>query len=569
MKHWLVVSEYKRSVYDMQREQEKAEDWDSSIAVIAEPEAQAGDACIFWRPGSGGGVVAIGKVAGITVERSIFSSALRGPRKREDGDAQPCRSWANLVFENLILSSPLSPDVLLEAELGHVAQTARLAGKHAVSYKDAHHWSRRGWKAMPIEMSEDQFILLTELANHKRPPINWPTTWNIPPGSIVRRSKLHEVYGGNLRSWAGPSAVTPNAFLFLRTDRAAEPSPHRVGEVLLAAGHGQWMDSISAENLGVLAHLRRGVPLRVFMTKGHDCLYLGEFASDVIRPVDTWVLTGQKKLGFISASDRAWDVRTPIFRLRQLSGITPPADGTDLFRDAPRINLALHPANDNPAAIAVRQLLVTLEREPSVAATIGDLDEAQLLAALVQRARRQADLDKLREAVDDPSTSEGSCQEFIEQMTWIFGGEFLAGTGRRQLTVLDQLDLALLRPDGSLHGVELKRPGIRALVKKQRNHWIVWRHVHEAVGQAESYLRELDEARDYIDSRLHVDCRRASMTIVIGHRGHDTSGATRHEVDEAIRTYNSHLSRITVTTYDNLIENAQRMLELAAPYQPT
>jgi hypothetical protein len=87
----------------------------------------------------------------------------------------------------------------------------------------------------------------------------------------------------------------------------------------------------------------------------------------------------------------------------------------------------------------------------------------------------------------------------------------------------------------------------------------------EAVGQAESYLRELDEARDHIFSRLHIDCRRASMTVVIGHRGHDRSGATSREIDEAIRTYNSHLSRVRVTTYDDLIENAQRMLELAAP----
>lgn len=184
-----------------------------------------------------------------------------------------------------------------------------------------------------------------------------------------------------------------------------------------------------------------------------------------------------------------------------------------------------------------------------------------------ERTRRQADLDKLRAATDDPSTGEGSLQKLIEQMTWIFGGEFLAGTGRRQLTVLDQLDLALLRPDGRLHCVELKRPAIHALVKKQRNHWIVWHHVHEAVGQAESYLRELDEARDHILSRLHIDCRRASITVVIGHRGHDRSGATGQEIDEAIRTYNSHLSRVSVTTYDDLIENAQRMLDLSAPHQ--
>ena len=58
------------------------------------------------------------------------------------------------------------------------------------------------------------------------------------------------------------------------------------------------------------------------------------------------------------------------------------------------------------------------------------------------------------------------------------------------------------------------------------------------------------------------------MTVIIGHRGHDRSGATSEEVDEVIRTYNSHLSRVSLTTYDNLIENAQRMLDLAASSCP-
>jgi len=532
VKHWLVVSEYKSTVYDMQRE--KAEEWDSSVPGIVEPGAQAGDACILWRPGTGGGVVAIGEITGTRVERPVLFSALQSTGRREGRDGrQPSRARADLAFGKLMLSSPVPPDTLVEAELGQVVQGARLAGKRAVRWEDAHHWSRPGQRAMPIEMPATQFCRLRELADLARPPIDWPATWNIPPGCVVQRSKLHEVYGGNRRVWAGPSGATPNAFLFLSADRAAGLVPRWAGETLLAAGHGQWAGSMSGENLGVLAHLRRGIPLRVFMTKGHECLYIGEFAIDVARPIADWVVTGQKGLGadFFTPGRRiALDVRTPIFRLRQLSGITLPADGAKLFGEAPRINLALHPANDHPAATAARELLATLEREPSVAAALGDLDEARLLAALVQRARRQTDLDKLRAAVDDSSTSEGTCQKLIEQMTWIFGGEFLAGTGRRQLTVLDQLDLALLRPDGSLHGVELKRPGIRALVKKPLSHWIVGSHVHDAVGQAESYLRELDEARDNIYSRLDIDCRRASMTVVIGHRGHDQSDATSQEI---------------------------------------
>lgn len=227
--------------------------------------------------------------------------------------------------------------------------------------------------------------------------------------------------------------------------------------------------------------------------------------------------------------------------------------------------MALHPSDDRPAATAVQGLLAMLERDPSIAASLGAQDEAQLLASLVQRARQQADLDALRAAAENRDTTEETLRRLLERATWIFGGEFLPGTGRRNLTVLDQLDLVLLRADGSLHGVELKRANIAHLVKKHRNHLIVDRLVNEAAGQAMNYLRELDEKRPQILADLKLDSRRASMTVVIGHSGLDTTGATPQEVNEAIRTYNSHLSRVSVITYDTLIENAQRLLDITAP----
>ncbi|MFE0382378.1 hypothetical protein ACFW1M_44080 [Streptomyces inhibens] len=63
---------------------------------------------------------------------------------------------------------------------------------------------------------------------------------------------------------------------------------------------------------------------------------------------------------------------------------------------------------------------------------------------------------------------------------------------------------------------------------------------------------------------LGIDCRRASMTVVIGHSGLVTTGASPEEVDEAIRTFNSYLTRVSVTTYDRLVENAQRTIDLTA-----
>ncbi|MFE9556385.1 Shedu anti-phage system protein SduA domain-containing protein [Streptomyces sp. NPDC006703] len=418
---------------------------------------------------------------------------------------------------------------------------------------------------MSLDLTEAQWGTLVQLVEQAQPSDALPTAWNIPPGATVTRGELHDVYGGNPRVTVGASGRTPNAFLFLDQSSSGELAPRREDPVLLAPGQAQWTGNVSSENLAVLAHRRRGVPLRVFLAHQSECLYIGEFAIDLDSPVERWVLTGKRDLGSPFPGQKLTvDIRTPLFRLRQLTGVPIPTDPVALFRNAPRISLQVRPSSDQPAATAIRELLAILASEPTTAASLGELDEAQLLATLVQRARRQADLDKLRAAVEDPESSEGDLQRLVERMTWIFGGEFLPGTVRRNLTLRDQLDLALLRPDGTLHGIELKKANIKQLVTGQRNHLIIGTEVNKGVGQAMNYLRELDEKRPQILVDLGIDCRRASMTVVIGHSGFVTADAPTEEIDEAIRTFNSYLTRVSVTTYSQLIENAQRTIDLTA-----
>ncbi|MBP2583730.1 hypothetical protein J3A78_004208 [Streptomyces sp. PvR006] len=53
------------------------------------------------------------------------------------------------------------------------------------------------------------------------------------------------------------------------------------------------------------------------------------------------------------------------------------------------------------------------------------------------------------------------------------------------------------------------------------------------------------------------------MTVVIGNSGFATAGASPEEIDEVFRILNAHLSRVDITTYDRLIGNAQRMIDLS------
>ncbi|MFJ9615649.1 Shedu anti-phage system protein SduA domain-containing protein [Streptomyces noursei] len=544
MKYWLMLAESRSWTYER-----KLEEWDSSLSAITDFDAEVGDAVLLWRGGRGGGVVAMGTVINTTAVHASPFLRLR-LELQEDGDAPvPTELKVAFEFERLMLSTPVSAEVLRAAGLDWVVKTARSAGRKN--------------KMVALDLTDGQWRNLLQLADQVQPPGDLPAAWNIPPGAVVKRSEVHDVYGGNPRLRAGASSRTPNAFLFVDCNSDGELAPRWEGSVLLTPGQGQWGDSVSLENRSVLAHRQRGVPVRVFLARRAECLYLGEFAIEPDRPVERWVVTGKREGGSFGDHKIVWDVRTPILRLRQLSGAPVPTDSTGLFKDAPRISIRVHPVSDRPAA-AIRELLVTLEADPAIAESLGGLSEAHLLAGLVQRARRQADLDELRAAVDDLTTSEADLQKIIQQMTWIFGGEFLPGTSRRNLTPRDQLDLSLLRPDGTLHGVELKRAHIKDLVKAQRNHLIVGPKVNEAVGQAMNYLRELDERRSQILVDFDIDCRRASMTVVIGHSRFVT-GIASSEVDETIRTYNSHWNRVSLTTYDRLIENAQRTLDLTGP----
>ncbi|MFJ1754289.1 Shedu anti-phage system protein SduA domain-containing protein [Kitasatospora sp. NPDC088134] len=477
-------------------------------------------------------------------------------------------------FEEMFLASPLPAESWGIPALGQIVRTAG-HGLTEISLTDAQLEALDRWIKLPNPSEE----LLS--------------AWNIPPGSVVSRTQLHNIYGGNSRVTASPSAKTRNVFLFLnRSTAAADLTPRLSGDVLLAPGQVQVGNHLSTENIGVLSHIRRGLPLRVFEARQGECFYFGEFAVAEELPVARWVEAGEPIVHSFGGRDFSLVRQVPIFRLLQLNGVRPFAGGSDSFDEAPRMSLSLRLANtddecspasgrggDEPpievgttreatgsaGAVTVRRLLNLLEHDPEAARAIGAIDEAQAFATLVQHARRRTDLAELRIAAENPNSTESDLQKCLQRMTWVFGAEFLSGSARRDLTAQDQLDLSLIRPDGSLHGVEIKKAKIGGLVKKHRNHLTVGADINDAMGQALNYLRSLDEHRHQILADFNIDCRRATMTVVIGHASFVTGRVTAAQVAETIRTYNSNMTRITVVTYDQLIEAAQRSLDLAEP----
>jgi Domain of unknown function (DUF4263) len=198
-------------------------------------------------------------------------------------------------------------------------------------------------------------------------------------------------------------------------------------------------------------------------------------------------------------------------------------------------------------------------------AALAATDEGLPAAEGALISQRRGLVARLREMAGNPRTTETDLQRVMGDAYWLFGGRYVGVAERRNLAPLDQHDIPLLGADGTLHIVELKGPNIPNLVRKHRNHYIAGTEVHEATSQAMNYLRTLDETGATLTTTyrnefgVDYDMRRVFATVVIGHPAHAVHPDTRI-IEQTLRSYNAHLSRVEVITYASLLDAAERAL---------
>jgi Domain of unknown function (DUF4263) len=197
-----------------------------------------------------------------------------------------------------------------------------------------------------------------------------------------------------------------------------------------------------------------------------------------------------------------------------------------------------------------------------LAALAADADGLTLLRA-VQLKQRAKGLSVLRQVIEDPRATEHQIQKAISGHYWIFGGEYVSDEMTyRRLVPGDEYDVPLVRADGALQIVELKLSmGLKGpLVKRHRGAWAAASAINDAVSQAVAYLVGLDENRSRIREEIGIETRRASAIVLVGHPA--AQPEVREEVIyETVRTLNTHLSRVEVLTYKELIDNAERSID--------
>ncbi|MYV51024.1 restriction endonuclease [Streptomyces sp. SID3212] len=112
--------------------------------------------------------------------------------------------------------------------------------------------------------------------------------WQLQPGDQIERKALHSEFGGRTQGGIGPSAKTPNVFVF--TDPVAGEKHGYYDDWMPDgrfhySGEGQYGDQrMISGNASILNHQAEGRALRVFQGARGTITYRGEFTVDQEDP---------------------------------------------------------------------------------------------------------------------------------------------------------------------------------------------------------------------------------------------------------------------------------------------
>lgn len=147
------------------------------------------------------------------------------------------------------------------------------------------------------------------------------TSWVFEPGDRIKRSELHDLYGGGRQGGMEPSSKTPNVFLFTNQSIGVQYGYNFDGwhsdGTFHYTGEGQVGDQKMVHgNRAARDHHVEGRALRLFQKAGTDVIYIGEFEL----PDESHILLDE-------APDRFGQPRTVfVFRLKPVGAVVQTPD---------------------------------------------------------------------------------------------------------------------------------------------------------------------------------------------------------------------------------------------------
>jgi len=216
----------------------------------------------------------------------------------------------------------------------------------------------------------------------------------------------------------------------------------------------------------------------------------------------------------------------------------------------------------NPAQVAAALAKVLGQEE-----ILAHLQNTELSAELASAFRGAIRLREMRSAVvalrtalDEGDDAESTYQAWCEQHSWAFGNAYVLRDDVREISPGDHLDLLL--PSviaGYRDVVELKRPSMSLLNwdSRHRNYYFA-AEASRAIGQCHRYLDVLHEvAARGLRDHPEIVAYHPRAIIVLG-RSHDWE----EEKLRALHGLNRRLSGVSILTYDQLLAQGERLVEL-------
>lgn len=179
--------------------------------------------------------------------------------------------------------------------------------------------------------------------------------------------------------------------------------------------------------------------------------------------------------------------------------------------------------------------------------------------AIRLRELRQAVVE-LGEYLERGESDEAMYQAWCANHSWAFGNAYVVKDDARSISATDSVDLLMPSVLGGLRDiVELKRPDMTVLnFDASHRSYYFSAEVSKSIGQCHRYLDVLhEEATHGLRDHPEVVAYHPRATIVIGRaRGWTV------EQHRALRGLNARMSGITVMTYDHLLAQGQRAVDL-------
>jgi hypothetical protein len=269
-----------------------------------------------------------------------------------------------------------------------------------------------------------------------------------------------------------------------------------------------------------------------------------------------WVLSDDKSVTLDGAATRRL-----LGELRKALAVGDQSDEGDFL---------LIPVNKGTADISqhepekVAQALTNVLSQSEVVEHLANVNLADELVLAFRGALRLAEMRnavaELRQHLDGGATSEGTYQAWCEKHSWAFGNAYVVRDELRDISAGDSLDLLLPSViSGYRDLVELKRPDATVLLhdSSHRNFYFS-AEVSRAIGQCHRYLDVLHEAAAHgLRDHPEIVAYHPRAIVVIGR-----SGDWDQQKLRALHGLNSRLSKITIMTYDQLLAQGERLVEI-------